>query len=364
MAGNKKGLPSTFKHCELVFYEDSWMVPEGMTLPEWISSLTRSRWFEYALIRHDRDEGKKIHWHMLLRFKTPWKTGDILSKFGVASNQISRIKGKFGDGLSYLTHANAPDKFQYDVSDVYSNFEWEEERHIGITERLHRCSNGEIRQYNYTDYFSDSEYMKYERKIRQAFKYRSDYVMQHLEEQVEKRDVVWIYGDAGTGKTTFAKQLANVAGFAFRITSTGKNMFDEYRDEPCLIIDDLRPNDCGFADLLGILDPFNSRAINSRYANKANQAEMILITCPYSPQEFYKKCGIDEPAAQLYRRINTLFHMTEKIIYEYVWDGLEWVEENQHQNVFAMLAKRNARKSEKIDALRDKAFQTFAEQGF
>lgn len=363
MTENKK-LPTSFKHCELEIYEDSWAVPENETLPEWLTRLSVKRVFQFATIRHDKD-GKKVHWHVMLRFTTPWRTEDIKAKFKVNDNQIGKMKtGRFGDALSYLTHANTPEKYQYDPSEVYANFDWESERRIGIMERIHKCSTGEIRQYNYTDFFSDSEYMKNERKIRQAFKYRSDYVMQHLEEQVEKRDVIWIYGDAGTGKTTYAKQLAHVAGLAFRLTSTGKNMFDEYRDEPCLIIDDLRPDDCGFADLLGILDPFNSRAMSSRYVNKANQAEMIMITCPYSPQEFYKKCQIEEPPAQLYRRINTLFHMTEGRIYEYTWDGTSWIEDSNYPNVFVQLAKKNAKKSKKISELRDKAFQTFMETGF
>ena len=362
--GKNEKLPQSFKHCELVLYEDSWAVPDGQTLPEWLTALTKTRAFEFATARHDKDE-KKVHWHVMLRFPKPWRTADIKAKFKVQDNQIGKMRtGRFGDALSYLTHANTPDKYQYDSDEVYANFDWQDERRIGIAERIHKCSTGEIRQYNYTDYFSDSEYMKNERKIRQAFKYRSDYVMQHLEEQVEKRDVVWIYGEAGTGKTTFAKRMAAAADYAFRITSTGKNMFDEYRDEPCLIIDDIRPDKCGFDDLLGILDPFNSRAISSRYVNKANQAEMIMITCPYSPEEFYRKCGVEEPAAQLYRRINTLFHMTDETVYEYVWDGVVWSEKGRYSNVFALAARKHARESEKISELRDKAFKSFAESGF
>ena len=362
--GNNGKLPQSFKHCELVLYEDSWAAPDGQTLPEWLTALTKTRAFEYATARHDKDD-KKVHWHVMLRFPKPWRTADIKAKFKVQDNQIGKMRtGRFGDALSYLTHANTPEKHQYEPTEVYANFDWESERRIGIAERIHKCSTGEIRQYNYTDYFSDSEYMKNERKIRQAFKYRSDYVMQHLEEQVDKRDVVWLYGEAGTGKTTFAKRIASVAGYAFRITSTGKNMFDEYRDEPCLIIDDIRPDKCGFDDLLGILDPFNSRAISSRYVNKANQAEMIMITCPYSPEEFYRKCGVEEPAAQLYRRINTLFHMTDETVYEYIWDGVAWIEKGRYGNVFAQAARKQARKSEKISELRDKAFKSFAESGF
>ena len=54
----------------------------------------------------------------------------------------------------------------------------------------------------------------------------------------------------------------------FAITSTGKNMFDEYRDEPCLIIDDLRPVDMRFSDLLGILDPYNFKAAQAKVSKQ------------------------------------------------------------------------------------------------
>ena len=84
---------------------------------------------DYAYIIHDKDlkeDGttKYKHYHISLRFKYSQDTKNIAKWFNVSENFVSKIKGKYEDSLLYLTHANAPEKYQYSIEEVKSNFNY------------------------------------------------------------------------------------------------------------------------------------------------------------------------------------------------------------------------------------------------
>lgn len=316
---------------------------------------------KYAWILHDKDEGKVVHVHCMVAFRSVLKTSTICNKFGIRENQIERIKGTWADALDYLTHRNAPAKHQYDASEVHSNFEWEIEAQDSTSRKRDRLKEvivgigeGTIREYNLHEHVGVEEYTTYRRKIEDALKWRRGFVIAHLEELVEMKNVVWVFGQTGTGKTTFAKSLAKSAKMWFAITSTGRNPFDEYRDEPCLILDDLRPEDMRFSDLLGILDPYNFKAAHARYQNKALQTEMLIITTILTPEEFVKRAvGEDlnaEDGRQLYRRINAVYELTQSVIYEYEYndDYTSRIKTATFPNAFLAVAKKRQNRNTKL----------------
>jgi hypothetical protein len=319
----------SWKNAELVLY------PEQL---EKMLEVLNSGWVrKWAWILHDHDKKadgtpKENHMHLMCQWAQTTKTSVICNKFGCRENQIEKIKGRWADALDYLDHANAPDKYQYDPSEVHANFDWEEEAKESKSNQskkldmlIEGITSGDIRAYNMTDYITGEEYVRHERKIRSAFAYRSQYVKAHLEELVEMKDIVWIYGQTGTGKTTFAKECAKGYELAYTLTSLGKNPFDDYQDEPCVIVDDLRPDDLKFQDLLGVLDPYNFKNAAARYHNKALQTQLIIVTTILSPEAFAKACNGEElgieDARQLYRRINTVFEITKEEVIEYEYDS-------------------------------------------
>lgn len=357
----------SWRNFELVFYEDS------TDLDKLFKALERTQ--KWAWILHDKDVGKESHYHAMVQPKSPMKTSVIANTFGVRENQIENIKGTWADALDYLTHGNAPEKHQYDASEVHANFDWETEAQKStrntkrkLAELIDGIGTGEIRHYNLTEHVSVADFTTYRRKIESAFKWRDEYVHAHLEELVEMKNIVWVYGKTGTGKTTFSKQLAKTYGFISAITSCGRNMFDEYKDEPCLIMDDLRPSDMRFSDLLGILDPYNFKAAQARYQNKALQTQMIIVTTTYTPERFCRECNGDELGAedsnQLYRRINAVYEMTDTEAIEYEYDEeLKRVQTQRWPNFWLMQAKRKAQKAENRRKVDQMAEMLLAEMG-
>lgn len=89
-----------------------------------IKRLSADRW---AYIKHDRDldnDGnvKKAHYHILIEFGNPRTISSVAKMLDVASNMVEVCYSVEGTRM-YLTHANAPDKVQYDVSEVIANYD-------------------------------------------------------------------------------------------------------------------------------------------------------------------------------------------------------------------------------------------------
>lgn len=343
----------SWRNCELVVYA------ENLEKPTFWETLGNERVVsKFAWILHDK-EGGVVHAHFELQLRTPLKTSTICNKFGVRENQLEKIKGTWADALDYLTHRNAPGKYQYDAEGVHSNFDWETVAEGSASNQrkkldmlIEGITNGEIRAYNMTDYITGEEYVRHERKIRAAFAYRSQYVKAHMEELVEMKDIVWIYGQTGTGKTTFAKETAKGYKLAYTLTSLGKNPFDDYQDEPCVIVDDLRPDDLKFQDLLGVLDPYNFKHAAARYHNKALQTQLIIVTTILSPEEFARECNGEElgaeDARQLFRRINSVFEITKKEVIEYEYDEETYLSRevvSRYPNYWLQIKRNEQRKS-------------------
>ena len=239
---------------------------------------------DYAYIIHDKDlddkgELKKSHIHLALRFKNSYDTKHISQWFDIPEQYISKVKGKWADMLKYLTHKNAKDKFQYEDSDVVSNFDFlgviensnktlsdifKDERKIEIIEMI-AC--GEIREYNYHQYISPCEYSKYSKAINDAFKYRVDKLI--TEGVTRQMECIFITGKSGSGKTTYAKKIAEDKGMSYYISSSTNDIMDGYKGQDVLILDDLRPNSMELIDLLKLLDNNTSSLVKSRFKNNS-----------------------------------------------------------------------------------------------
>lgn len=83
---------------------------------------------KYAWILHDKDFNpdtgglKEPHYHIYLEFPNPRSLNAIASELGIEPHMIEVVRNKQGI-LAYLTHSRSPEKYQYDVSEVHSNFE-------------------------------------------------------------------------------------------------------------------------------------------------------------------------------------------------------------------------------------------------
>ena len=85
---------------------------------------------QYAWILHDADTntdtGELIepHIHVYIEFPNPRSFKSIADILDIPENMVCKVIDKNGI-LQYLIHKNQPDKFQYNFSDIHTNFDLE-----------------------------------------------------------------------------------------------------------------------------------------------------------------------------------------------------------------------------------------------
>lgn len=182
---------------------------------------------------------------------------------------VSKAKGRWNDLMLYLTHANATNKYQYPVERVISNFDFSAlikriDTNSRQEEIVSKIVAGEIREFNFHQEISGTEYVKFKSVIEKAFQYRTAM----LKGANREMNCIYINGDSGTGKTTYAKELATKKGYSIFVSSGSNDVLDGYGGEDCIILDDLRPSCMGLSDLLKMLDNNTSSTVKSRYKKR------------------------------------------------------------------------------------------------
>lgn len=313
----------------------------------------------YAYIIHDKDlytkadesrnskhkagEFKPAHIHLVLKFERsqPQKTKYICKWFNLAENFVSKINGSFEDAVLYLAHINAPDKAQYDIKNITANFDVQSvianaDSKDKLSSIVDRILSGEIREYNKTTEI-DTKLLVYPdslRVIENAFKVRAEYLQNTQSER--KTTCIYICGQAGAGKTTLAKKIADSHDMDYYISSGSNDILDGYCQQPCLILDDIRPSALGLSDLLKLLDPHTACSIKSRYKNKYVNCSLIILTSVLKIDEFYHNVfeHEDETINQLKRRCKFYIKMDYDFIKIREWNdfSMEYGKERVYIN--------------------------------
>lgn len=312
---------------------------------------------EFAVILHDKDVDdagniKEPHLHSMMRFQNGRSINSIAKLLGDKPQYIESWNNKVNNGFAYLVHRteSAKSKYQYDPSSVIANFDYPAKLETIAKQVLKADSkektdtllddlyDGTLKREEVEERMTGSQYGKNCRKIEDISAKR---LQQEALEFNRKRiasgqplTVVWIYGVTGTGKTSFAKDIVKKKNRPYFISGSTRDIFQKYNAEHSIILDEFRPNLIAYPDLLRILDPFAEEVMApARYHDKYLATDIIIITSPYSPIEYYQKVfppkknedkqekeNVDT-FGQLKRRISITFCMDYDYIYLAEYDG-------------------------------------------
>lgn len=287
---------------------------------------------EFAYILHDKDEyledvyaeenGKKVlihkkgelkapHWHVILDFEDgQQQQKEYIAKwFKIETQYVERIKSpKIEDAYGYLIHYNQPEKYQYDPAKVESSFDYKLfiedntmylERHDEIMALIDK---GIITRFNYENFVTIHEYVRYEKDMQKAF----DYYEKKNNSINRNLTAIYIHGKTSTGKTELAKTIAAENGYSCFISSIGHDMLDGYEGQEAIVLNDLR-EDCGmsFNEILQMSDNYTNARGKSRFHNKSlSNCKMLFITTIFPMDTFlnYLDPRHLEDWVQFYRR--------------------------------------------------------------
>ena len=289
---------------------------------------------KYAYILHDKDTDKdgnpvSPHWHIILKFNDSRTLKHIASWFSVeeqyVSKSTSKSKNKFLDMCRYLIHSNKEEKYQYAPALVHANFDYV--NFINQTSRSKRKQDiidmimaGTITPLNFTSMISPEDYDSFKRSITNAFEYKK-----HKDYSIDRNmEVIYIYGLAGSGKTSYAKKIAEERNLSIFVSGSNNDSFDGYTQEECIVLDDYRGgNHLNFSEILKLLDNFTNSKVASRYSDKdIGHCKLLIITSVFPIEQFYNMIcpsGI-EPFLQLKRRCGTYMHVEKDTIHVYRFD--------------------------------------------
>lgn len=320
----------------------------------------------YGIV-HDRDirydengdpvyrEGKQVldmipkHLHILIRFSKAVGVNVVSSLTGIIQTELDKghTRGRyaFSSAMAYLTHRLHPKKHQYDPHDVingrynadlnnesglYLDFykahhdEWS--RRLATVEKKQRQLDFDkiyedtmLGKYTHDDLIGgdDDLYKLYVEHKRQLDDARAAYLDRRFIKYSQavragriKIQTLYIFGQAGRGKTRLARRIAEglkSLSRNWRVFQGGsKNTFDQYDGEEVIILDDLRVNAMNASDWLHLLDPYNVGTTSARYHDATPMPRLLMITTTEPAHEFFaytKGSSESEPLDQFLRRI-------------------------------------------------------------
>lgn len=316
-----------FKTCEVMQYFKHYDTEDLNVIKQRIETLTNLK--TYAFIVHDKDvkeDGslKDKHFHIVLTFKDTTTSTAVAKALCVEEQYVNKIKTTTKSAELYLIHKNHPEKYQYDPSSVVANFDYVEkydgvEPFQNFKEIALKIEQGIIKPFNIHDFVSIDFYSTYETKLKRAFKYRNN-LMLGVNRNMK---CIFITGASGTGKTTFAKNIATALGYSMFISSGGKDPLDDYGGQDCIILDDLRDSNYKLSDFLKLTDNNTSSLVGCRFYNKSiAECRLLIVTSIKTIEEFYQGAINEEkePQVQLFRRFTEYYKLTTDTLELYNYD--------------------------------------------
>ena len=301
---------------------------------------------QYAFITHDKDVKENDtsvspHIHLVLCFKQRVRIPQIAKElkqkaqyFEAMTKRGKDIETSRNNAMAYLIHQTAQakkqGKYQYNPSEVIANFNY-----VRLINELKQATfylpkqvladfnAGNIDKLEALKRIKESNSPRIPQYVTTLNKMEEinnkakqvDWIKKH-EKSKKSITIIWIFGSAGVGKTELAKHIAMKysTNNNYDFTGSTRDLFQNIGTSSSLIIDEIRPKDIKFNDLLKITDPYNYRKFApSRYHDKAIIADTIIFTSPYSPIQFFNHYKLDnnDSFKQLQRRITITIEITD-----------------------------------------------------
>lgn len=275
---------------------------------------------------------KEPHIHVLFKAKESQDVETVANAVGVAPEYIEYAKKgsqSYNNMLAYLIHAKDKQKHQYSPNEVLTLVGVDYKTHFAnlsnqwkigaikktANQKIHNLSGNQLesvidkiltQEISRDEILTVPEYKKAyvynQQKIDRAFERVAEDKYKTFEKNITAKNIeklsIYIYGETGTGKTKFAKELAErIRNFIYVYTGetwnsvslASKNPFDDYNGEEIIILDDFRENTLEFNECLKVFGPNEVAPAAARYKNKKIYFHVAIITTTKKTEMLFKK---------------------------------------------------------------------------
>ena len=345
----------------------------------------------FAGILHDKDIGQDgnlvaPHIHLVLQFESARSLNNLAKLTKQPIQCFEQWRGSVNNAYSYLVHhtESNQDKYQYSPKEVIANFDYlllldTIERNVTkryeindtmiIDNLLDLLYTGNITKSEIEQRLTGSQYAKARQKIETVYLKRLETQAElWRQEMIDKNEIVtiiWLFGKAGTGKTRLARQYAEQYDLNYFITGSIRDPFQQYNLEHVIILDELRPHQFDYSDLLKMFDPYNVKAMaSSRYFDKPLLANVYIITSPYSPYNFFleltkkKQTSHIDSWGQLMRRLTLVIEISKEYLQFYKYSPLDQMFYVDHMKKLSNPFKDE---NEKTNLIHNNSYELFLE---
>lgn len=164
------------------------------------------------------------------------------------------------------------------------------------------------------------KYRRYEKLI------KSDFIFRRIQDTplIKDMTVEWRFGESGSGKTYYYKQLCDIFGeeniyLCNDFKNGGMDLYIEQGAPNILFMDEVKGDDISYATLLTILDKYSRMQSHCRYHNSYNLWTHIIITSVYPPEYVYSI--MVEKERQDIDSYNQLIRRLTTVVYHYKQNG-------------------------------------------
>lgn len=300
---------------------------KGVMNKETIQHILADHNCDWMMSPHPKDDNASFnHWHVGIHTSANNEYQTIADWFGLKANSVQKVKGQFTSSYAlYLIHqdktsikngktAISPELVESNIKIDYNALVKNTRNKEAFEDKLDALANGTMSEYELYQTTSVNTLRKNVRSIQNALFTRSKKAQADGKER--NMEVVYITGEARSGKSYLARKLCKDNGLTLYETSTGSNPFDDYMGQSAILIDDIRGSDFKFNELLKILDNHMSAKVSARYHNVDLNCKVMYITSIVPLSEFYDKLRkeVKEASSQLTGRIGTLIEVRKKSI--------------------------------------------------
>lgn len=311
----------------------------------------------------DKDAHKPDHIHLAVQFENAVSNVNLAKRANLPIGCIRKpeaIYNKFMAIATYLTHVRAEEqakgKHRYDDDEVYCDFNYKEavDKYLVDKDKYQRMKNRSPRAIA-DKMINDLEageidlegakklakaisgyalFLRYEKEFRQA---RMEYIKRGY--QMQPRMNIYIYGAAGTGKSTLSQRLARALfpqyedyECYFTVGAAGVR-FDDYEYQPVIIWEDVRGEELlkeyKREGILNLMEPNpKKRSYSIKFGKVTLTHQVNIFTGPEEDTKFvaalmaeYKDGGKviaeDKDKEQLLRRLPIVIRLTRNELLVY-----------------------------------------------